>query len=282
MRLKPNLMTLRTAGRLGWAIEANWADPLLFAIYSIVRPIFSTLILVFMYKVIAGGKTDTELFAFIYLGNAFFMYVTNLLSGMGAIVHDDREQYEMLKYIYVAPINKYAYLIGRGLPKLFLTTLAVIITLTFGIFVFHLKIDWQAANWLLFLVAFPVGLFAALCLGLILAAVCLNTARHGFALSEGSAGVFYLAIGAVFPIDVLPHWLQKVSLFIPLTYWLELLRRSLGAGGLSQTLSRYSNGHLLWILFLTALGLALTAHLVYQWMEHLARKQGKLDLKFNY
>ncbi len=210
MPLRSELRVLRTAGRLGWAIEANWADPLLFAIYSIVRPIFSTLILVFMYKVVAGGKTNTELFAFIYLGNAFFMYVTNLLAGMGAIVHDDREQYEMLKYIYVAPVNKYAYLIGRGLPKLFLTTIAVIITLTFGIFVFHLKIDWHAANWSLFLIAFPVGLSATICLGLILAAICLNTARHGFALSEGSAGVFYLAIGAVFKVLQISHVFRLV------------------------------------------------------------------------
>ena len=31
-RLKENLRTTRLAGKLGWAMEANWADPFLFAI----------------------------------------------------------------------------------------------------------------------------------------------------------------------------------------------------------------------------------------------------------
>ncbi|HVP36513.1 MAG TPA: hypothetical protein VMT04_05905, partial [Terriglobales bacterium] len=78
-RLKENLRTTGLAGKLGWAMESNWADPFLFAIYSIIRPIASSLILVFMYLVITRGKTSFDLFAYIFLGNTFFMYVYNVL-----------------------------------------------------------------------------------------------------------------------------------------------------------------------------------------------------------
>lgn len=282
MSIRAEVLALKVSSKLGWAIEANWADPFVFAIYSIVRPIFSTLILVFMYKVIMGGNTSTELFAFIYLGNVFFMYVTNLLAGIGMVIHDDREQYEMLKYIYLTPINKYFYLFGRSVPKLVLTTFSVVITVVFGILIFRLNIDWSNVNWGLFLLAFPIGIFATTCLGIILAGACLNTARHGYAFTEGTAGVFYLAIGAVFPIDVLPHWVQQLSQAVPLTYWLELLRRALGTKSVSRVLEHYSNEQLLMIMILTGIGLALTSHFFYRWMEHEARKRGKFDQRFNY
>ena len=29
---KGNIRTIRTAGKLGWAMESNWTDPFLFAI----------------------------------------------------------------------------------------------------------------------------------------------------------------------------------------------------------------------------------------------------------
>ena len=50
--------------------------------------------------------------------------------------------------------------------------------------------------------------------------------RHMF-LSEGVSGVVYLLSGVVFPIGVLPSWIQALSLTLPTTYWLEGMRRAL-------------------------------------------------------
>ena len=44
-----------TATRLGWQMEANWTDPILFLIYSVAKPLASALILVVMLDVISGG-----------------------------------------------------------------------------------------------------------------------------------------------------------------------------------------------------------------------------------
>ena len=55
-----------TAAWLGWQIESNWADPLLFLGYSIARPITGVLILVVMYNVITDGATSEPIFAYIY------------------------------------------------------------------------------------------------------------------------------------------------------------------------------------------------------------------------
>lgn len=272
--------TVKTAGYLGWAIEANWAEPFTFIAYAITRPIFSTLILVFMYKVVAGGQTSTALFAYIYVGNAFFMYTANVLAGVGIVVHEDRERYEMLKYIYLAPIVTYFYLLGRCIPKLIITTLAVIVTLIFGVWVFHLSLTM--GHWPLLFLSFPLGIIATIALGIALASLTLLTARHGFFMTEGTAGIFYLVSGAVFPIEVLPNFLQLAAMAFPITYWLEALRRSFIAEPVSKVFLGWSDEKLLLVLAATTALSVVLSVFINRWIEYLARKQGKLDQVFNY
>lgn len=279
---KGNIRTIRTAGKLGWAMESNWTDPFLFAIYSVVRPIASSLILVVMYYVITRGKTSLDLFAFIYVGNAFFMYVINVLFGISWVIHDDREHYQMIRYIYIAPIKMYYYLFGRGIAKMVLTTLAVIITIAFGMLALKIPINLLSVNYPLLLFSVLAGIFIITCLGILLAGISMVTAHHSYALTEGIAGLFYLACGAIYPIDILPVWLQYISKVLPLTYWLELVRRSMLGKSISTTLGGYSNFQLVLIMLGTTLVLALFSNYIYRSIEHIARKHGKIDQLTNY
>jgi ABC-2 type transport system permease protein len=281
-KTKENLRTIKTAGWLGWAIESNWTDPFLFAIYSIVRPIASSLILVVMYYVITRGKTGLDLFAYIYVGNAFFMYVYNVLFGVSWVIHEDREHYQMIRYIYISPIKMYYYLFGRGIAKMILTTVAVIITIAFGMLVLKIPINLLTVNYPLLLFSVAVGIFIITCLGVLLAGITLVTAHHSFTLTEGMAGLFYLACGAIYPIDILPVWLQYLSKVLPLTYWLELIRRSILGKSVSTTLAGYSNFELISIMAVTTLVLALFSHYIYRSIEYIARKHGKIDQLTNY
>ncbi|MBI2266404.1 MAG: hypothetical protein HYU64_14765 [Armatimonadetes bacterium] len=131
---------LRYAAWLGWQMESNWARPWLFAVYAFLKPISSTLILIVMYLVITGGKTHGDLFVFMFVGNAFYMFVGSLINGISQVIHSDREHYRVLKYIYISPMNIYVYLFGRGLAKVAVTSIAVTVTLTFGILVFHFSL----------------------------------------------------------------------------------------------------------------------------------------------
>ena len=62
---------------------------------------------------------------------------------------------------------------------------------------------------------------------LLLGAATLQMARHYWSVGESVAGALYLLCGAIFPLDSLPGWLRPVGMVLPLTYWLESLRRSL-------------------------------------------------------
>src|SRR4030066_750363 len=147
----------RIAAWLGWQIESNWTDPFLFAIYSIIKPLAGAAILVVMYSVITNADFASPIFSYIYLGNAFYIYVGAVMSGVSWAVMDDREHYKTLKYMYIAPINIPAYLTGRGVAKFLVASISVIITIVFGVLFLHVNIDPAVINWPLFIVALLIG-----------------------------------------------------------------------------------------------------------------------------
>jgi len=279
VNLRRHLATLRFGHYLGWSIEANWTHPVVFGLYSIVRPLFASLILVFIYRIVVRGDLQAGMFEFLYVGNAFFVYVINTLSGIGMMIFDDREHYQMLKYIYLAPIRMYWYILGRSAAKITISTGAVVITLVAGLLFFDLDLSWSAIDWPLLIFAIVSGLLATLAVGVILAGIALITAMHSFSTTEAVAGVFYLASGCIYPIDILPGWLQVVAKILPFTYWMELVRRGMLGARLSPALAQHTNGTLVAVMAVSTAVLLLVSHAGFRMCEHGARRWGKLDQK---
>jgi len=282
-----DLRLLKNSAWLGWQMEANWTDPFLFATYSIVKPIAGTLILVFMYLVITGGETANDFFSYMYVGNALYMFVAEVLFGVTWVIHDDREHYMTLKHVYMAPMNFYVYILGRSAIKIAITSFGVLVTLAFGVLALGVGINIGAVDWLLLAPSLVVGLLCICILGLAMGGVSFLTAKHSIGINEGLAGVFYVMSGVVFPITILPSWAQTISKFLPVTYWMEVVRRAVvpeamdglaassgydvtGMGGMSDltlmALLLVSAG----VFFIMSIG-------VFRVADNIARKQGKVD-----
>lgn len=276
--------SFRTAAWLGWQIESNWTDPFLFAVYSFIKPISTAAILVVMYGIITQGNFDSPIFTYIYLGNAFYIYVGSVMAGVSWAVIDDREHYKTLKYMYVAPINIPMYLCGRGVAKFIVGTISVVITIVFGMLFLHLRIELGQVNWPLFLLALVIGVIMLAMMGLILAGVTLLIAHHVWFLGEGVAGALYLFSGAIFPLEVLPPAIRWMGYVIPVTYWLELLRRAL-VGEVADafpTLANLSNTQILGILAGLTVAFTVMAVFVFRWAEQRAKERGLIDMVTNY
>lgn len=277
--MKNFLRTIKYASWLGWQIESNWANPWLFAVYSVIRPIASSLILVFMYYVVTGGKTQTDFFAFLFIGNAVFMFIGGALEGISRVIFMDREYFEVLKYIYLSPISIYAYLFGRGAARMAATAVAVIITLLFGKVALHLNISLFTINYPELITAFFLGIVGVEAFGIILSAFSMITAWHNFSISAAWGGVFYFLSGVVFPINVLPPALQLTAKLIPFTYWVEAMRRGLMPGlHLNKALSGFSNVEIFGILAATSLVLLAISVAIFSWVDHLVRRKGTIDM----
>jgi len=284
VRQNNSLRTLITAAWLGWQIESNWTDPLLFFTYSIARPIATVMILVIMYLVISPNGTDNPLFAYIYLGNALYVMVGQVMTGTSWAVIDDREHYRTMKQLYTTPMNAYFYMMGRGVAKLIVASISVLIILTFGVLVFHLPLDIRTINWPLFISSTILGILSIASLGIILGGMTLSMARHFWAVGEAVGGVLYLFTGAIFPLETLPSWLRPIGYIFPVTYWLELARRALLGDKVSRfpTLGQFSDAQLLGILGVFTLALLITSSLFFERMLHVAREKGMIDMETSY
>jgi len=281
-RVRETWRSLRVAAWLGWQIESNWADPFVFAIYSVIKPIAGALILVFMYAVIARDGLENPLFPAIFVGNAFFIYVPTVLSGISWSVIDDREHYGMLKYMYTAPLNVFAYLAGRGIAKAIIASIALVITLLLGIYALRVPVAFSTIDWPMFAGAALCGAAILTFLGIALGGVTLITARHSYYVGEAVAGALYLLCGVVFPLDVLPSWVRWIGQATPLTYWIEAIRRALIGTGSSAILARLSDGALLAITAGSALALSVFAFVIYRLAERRARHLGLIDMQTMY
>jgi ABC-2 type transport system permease protein len=276
MAVKGEARAFLSAVRLGWGLESNWTDPFLFAVYSVVKPLAAALIIVYMFVVVTGAKTQTALFAYAYLGNCFFLYAHSLLFGMAWVIIEDREFYETLKSLYASPMRIHTYLVGRLVAKVAISTVAVVVTLGFGVLLLKIQIRagflLDGSFWLLF----GLGLLNLGAFGVILAGITLNIARHSTYTSESVVGTFFLLCGVLFPLEVLPAWLRPASKLIPVTYWLEGVRRIVLGYSVCEELSGLSDANLLAILAISTAGLLVAARYFYRAAQSVAKNRDAL------
>ncbi len=284
--------TFKVAAWLGWEMDSNWTEPWLFIVYSIIKPIAATFILILMYVVFAaiGQFNAGPLFDFMYVGNAFFIFVGSTLFGTFQVIQSDREWYQTIRYIYISPISFYLYVMGRATSKILVSTFAVIITLAFGAFVLNppVQISLSLSAIPVFVAGLLLGLFCLLAIGITLGGVTFLMARHTQSLAEAVPGIFYVFCGVLFPLTVLPGWLQGIGKAIPLTYWFDLSRRLLLSPADQSVLTPltglggFSDMTILAFLAISSVAFFVLSLGVFKLGEYLARKAGKIDMTTSY
>ena len=219
-----------------------------------------------------------------YLGNAFYIYVGAILNGLAWAVIDDREHYKTLKYIYTAPVHFPTYLLGRSVATFLVSSVAVLVTILVGVIFLHVQVELSSINFPLFIVTLLVGVNMLALMGLILAGIMLLMVHHMWDLGAAVAGALYLFSGAIFPLQVLPPAIRWIGYLMPITYWLELLRRAL-VGDIAEqfpTLAQFNNAQLMAILIGLTIVLGMIAIYSFRWCEAKAREKGMIDVVTNY
>jgi len=277
--------SFKWAAWLGWEMDSNWTEPWLFVIYSVIKPVAGAFILVLMYNIFAliGRFYDPAYFAFVYVGNAFFIFVANTLFGTFQVIQADREWYQTLRYTYISPISYYTYIVGRAASKVAVSAFAVLITLVFGALALGIRFDVSLGSIPMFLAALVLGLFCLISIGICLAGISFMTAKHTHGLAEGIPGIFYVFCGVLFPLTTLPDWARSVGRGIPITYWFDLTRRLLLPPSTIDTgLGYFNDVEILALLLASSLIFFLMSLGIFKLGEYLARRAGKIDMTTSY
>ncbi len=278
--------SFRSSIWLGWQLESNWTDWHLFVIYVLLKPLTSSMLLVGMYyaaQAVPNSRVPVQFLPYMYISNICYGLVGAVMFGMSYAVISDREHYRMLKYIFISPIHFPMYFIGRALSGAGQAVLGGIINLAVGLLAFkevRSALIGHSIPWFHLAVDLILGIAILLALGLILSAAMFNISRQGMYLSEGISGLVYLIGGVVFPISILPIWLQYISICLPTTLWLEAIRRSLmpkAEGIFISPLSSVDSWTLTGLLFIGILFLWLVAYYFFRWSVRKAWQNGKME-----
>jgi ABC-2 type transport system permease protein len=266
--------SFRTAIGLGWAIESNWSDPFLFAVYTMAKPLAAAGILIVMFQVITQGQNAAFL-QFLIVGSALWNVVFGVMGGLVQSILEDRERYKMMKYVVVTPSSLFPFLLGRSLARVLISFVAVALTLAVGVLFLDVELRF---NLLILLPATILGVVAVIALGVFMAGWCLQLRQEAWSYPEAIAGALYLVSGAIFPIDVLPAFVHPIALASPTTWWLEASRRGLLGHGSPGMLGSIPDGIVfLYLVVSTAVAVPL-ALAAFAWFMRRARQAGLLDM----
>jgi ABC-2 type transport system permease protein len=275
--------------RLIWLMESDWTDPVLFFIYSIAKPVGSLLLIVAMLQIV-GGSASEELRSFVVVGSVLWSMVLSGLSGPAWMVLGARELFQTLKYIYVSPGSFVAVVLGGGVAQVAIGSIGATITLAVGVLFLGVPVGIDRLDLPLLASTTLIGMPAILAIGLIMAAVSLQTRQESWSYPEAVGGALFLVSGVVFPLSVLPAPVQAIGLLTPLSWWIEGVRHSVIRGGLSGIggagtvfteltgMVSPSSGGILVGLTTTAIVAVLVGLIAFRASENRARQRGLLDL----
>jgi len=266
--------SLIAAARLAWAIEGNWAEPFYLAVYLVVRPL--AFLGLFLAVLSIGGRLDPSSIGFVVVGQAIFQIVGAALQGPTHALLDDRERYRTIRYIFATPSSLLPVSIGRALVKAAISAISASIVITAGALL-GMPLRATGIDLSLLIVVVTLGLLSVVGLGVALGAICVQLRNDAWGYPQAVAGSVFLLCGAIFPLDVLPEPLRVIGTALPITWWIEGVRRALLSTVSPGALGALSTPSLLLVLAIGTLVIWAAAPRLFTAGIDRARDKGYLD-----
>jgi ABC-2 type transport system permease protein len=173
-------------------------------------------------------------FAFSLVGFVFLDYLNAALDTFDRSLEDARDS-GTLEHLLVTQTSLPVFVAGSAIYPFAATTLRIAIYVAWAALLFAFPIG--AANWFAVFAVLLVALLAFSGLG-ILSASYLLIFKRGNPAKWFFLGISSVAGGILFPVNILPDWLQVVALLHRVTYALEAMRAALLGGATLAALWR--------------------------------------------
>ena len=210
------------------------------------------------------GKTY---FAYSLVGFVFFDYLHAAMDTFDRSLQEARDT-GTLEPLLVTQVSLPVILIGSGFYPFVSTSLRVGVYLAWAVAFFDFPL--REANWLAVLVVLLATLLAFSGFG-VLSASYLLLFKRGNPGKWFVLGVSSIVSGMLFPVEVLPPWLQVIAHINPVTYALDAMRGALLDGAALPSLAK----PLLLLLVFAAILLPVSM-LVFSWVLRRTKVTGTL------
>ena len=263
-------------------MKQAWA--FVFRDYHLTRRYFSWVVVFTFYAVV---NSATVVLIGVAAGDrrlTLTLLVGVMLWGMLSVVFQEiansitYERWEgTLEYTFMAPVSRLIHLAG---VSLFATAYAVVraAIIVAGLLLF-VDLDLSRANWAGMAVVLAVSSAAFIGLGLMAAVLPVFSPERGAEATNIFQGVLLLVSGVYYPVEVLPRWLQPLSVVSPATYALSASRKLVGIGDAGQVVAGAplsACAYELTVLALMGLLMIPLGLYVFGLVERWAKRTGKL------
>jgi len=242
-------------------------------VYWCIFPIFWAVPFIFQGNALAGGMKSeafseltgtAEFMPYILIGAVLNTYVLSALYGMSNSLREE-SYWGTLELILGSPCSKIPILLGKALNEAITSTIFAISQVFICIVIFGLKIAInQILPIMLIVILLMLGLYG---LSIALAGITIQI-KQSRSLIHTVEYLFYLFSPVRYPVNINP-WTKTISLIIPLTYALIVVR---GITLLNKGLID------LWqnvvILLLMDIALIVFGYYIFFYIEKRARKSG--------
>jgi ABC-2 type transport system permease protein len=259
------LMTIR--GRsypriIGMQRDVTWL------IFDVLMPIFTVAAYVLIYQAVGAPE---EYVGFVVIGGAMMAYWLNVLWGMSSQLYWEKETGNLALYI-IAPAPMMSILLGMAVGGILSSSLRALGVILFSSWIFN--VSYAVTSFGLLLVVFLLTMAALYGLGMMTSSVFLLLNREAWHLANLAQEPVYLASGFYFPIKSFPFWIAAGASLIPLTLGLDAMRQLVFPS--SASLGFLSVNVEVLLLILLSIGFIWGAKLMLDYMERLARREGRL------
>jgi ABC-2 type transport system permease protein len=160
----------------------------------------------------------------------------------------------VLKRIRIAPVSRAAIIAGEMLSRLFFHAISFAIMVALGYFVFQFTLVNGIGTFFEMLVFSLLGLFVFMGIGFIISGVVQN--ENSIAPIANTVVLPQILLcGLFFPVDNYPHWLQHFCDILPLTLFVDGLRKIAFEGTHIWQMPTNVLGLLIWIVAITPLSI---------------------------
>jgi ABC-2 type transport system permease protein len=236
-----------------------------------VWTVANTLTIVFIAKGIeaGGGQIDVdEVTTILLIGAVVWAYLGIIFEILTETVAWERWE-GTIEYTFMAPLSRPIHLFGMGVFAIAYGIVRAV--LLFGVVAMFFDLDLSHADFVAALVVLVVASIPFIGIGMMTAVLPLISPEKGTQLGFIAQGILLVVSGVYYPVEVLPQWMQWISVISPATYALDGMRDAIINGdGLSKMWDE------IWPLIVIGIVSVPLGLEVFRRGERYAKKHGKL------
>ena len=251
---------------IGLTREPSWV------FFEILLPFLAVSAFVFVYRALGAAE---EFVGFVVLGGAMTAFWLNVVWMMAAQFYWEKDQGNLELY-FTAPMHLMSILAGMAIGGLVMTSSRALAVIVIGSVLYG--VSYQIEQPLLLIAVFLLTMIPLYGLGMLFASLFLLWGREAFHLAQLLQEPIYFLGGVNFPIRHLGVVSGLVVATLPLAVGLDAMRQLVFPGAASEGVLPV--GTEMAILAIMGVVFLIGARLALGWLETLARREGRLTLRW--